>query len=241
MNRAPVRALVIVSLIALARGVRRRHVVELYRVGPQASRQEGIQRSRSSSSRTLSRSSRTVRRPAISSLFPCSIRDKRSTPRPRHARRSTSSIPRTRSCRSSRARCSHRTSSRDSSPRPASSKAKQRRRAPRSRRCARRRSSPSGMSRPHAARSTRRSRPMPTSLQPRWPAYGSPWRMAIRRTRFPSLSAILSADPENEEALVQKAEIEVALGRTAEGIATLRQAVAAAPDKPLFAGYSPSR
>jgi putative PEP-CTERM system TPR-repeat lipoprotein len=47
------------------------------------------------------------------------------------------------------------------------------------------------------------------------------------------LDAILSADARNEDALVLKAQIESALGRTAEGVATLRQAVAAAPDKPF--------
>jgi len=47
------------------------------------------------------------------------------------------------------------------------------------------------------------------------------------------LATILSADPANQDALVQKAELETALGRAAEGIATYRQAVAAAPDRPL--------
>ncbi len=47
------------------------------------------------------------------------------------------------------------------------------------------------------------------------------------------LGAILSADPANQEALVQRAQIEMALGRTEEGIATLRQAVAVAPDAPF--------
>ena len=39
---------------------------------------------------------------------------------------------------------------------------------------------------PHATRSMQRSRPTQASLQPRWPVYGSPGRMAIRRTHFPS-------------------------------------------------------
>ena len=46
------------------------------------------------------------------------------------------------------------------------------------------------------------------------------------------LNAISSADPKDEEALVQKAQIEVALGRTADALATLRQAAAAAPTTP---------
>jgi putative PEP-CTERM system TPR-repeat lipoprotein len=51
------------------------------------------------------------------------------------------------------------------------------------------------------------------------------------------LDAILAADARNAEALVLKAQIEAALGRTAEGVATLRQAAAAAPDKP-FVGWA---
>jgi putative PEP-CTERM system TPR-repeat lipoprotein len=47
------------------------------------------------------------------------------------------------------------------------------------------------------------------------------------------LDAILSADARNEDALVLKAQVEAALGRATEGVATLRQAAAAAPDRPF--------
>jgi putative PEP-CTERM system TPR-repeat lipoprotein len=47
------------------------------------------------------------------------------------------------------------------------------------------------------------------------------------------LDAMLSSDGRNDEVLVLKAQIEGALGRTAEGVATLQRAVAAAPDRPF--------
>jgi putative PEP-CTERM system TPR-repeat lipoprotein len=48
------------------------------------------------------------------------------------------------------------------------------------------------------------------------------------------LGPILAEEAGNDEALMLKGQLEIGLGRTAEGIATLRQAATAAPNRPLI-------